>query len=201
MLNDVLLAPAGGASPLVGVHPVLNTLQPRFSDAFSFVEKPLLEFTNLRGRAPGAMDAAIQAATGATLPVQPNTVVEGHSHTAYWLGPDEWLLESHATVLPGLERTLRPALVDSGGSVVDVSSGYTAWELRGTQARTVLQKGCPLDLHPRVFEPGQCAQSHFFKASVLVRPLQDGGVRMVVRRSFADYCARMLLDAAHEFLA
>ena len=193
--------PAGGESPLVGLQAVLAAARPRFGPAFGCREQALLEFVNLRGRDPQAMSGAVQAATGAVLPSQANTVAVGASHTAWWLGPDEWLLQSHAPCVPRLERSLRTPLAEHGGSVVDVGSGYTALVLEGREAATVLRKGCPLDLHPRVFTLGQCAQSHFFKASVLLRPLRDGAWQLVVRRSFADYCASLLLDAAQEFLA
>ncbi|EEP84790.1 sarcosine oxidase gamma subunit [Burkholderia mallei GB8 horse 4] len=64
------------------------------------------------------------------------------------------------------------------------------------RARDVLARGCPLDLHPRVFGVGQCAQSHYFKASITLVPTGDDSYDIVVRRSFADYFCRIMLDAA-----
>ena len=63
----------------------------------------------------------------------------------------------------------------------------------------MVQKGCPLDLHPRVFAVGHCAQSHFFKAPLLLRAVATDAFELVLRRSFADYAGRMLLDAGEEF--
>ncbi len=62
--------------------------------------------------------------------------------------------------------------------------------------RDVLARGCPLDLHPRAFKPGQCAQSHYFKSSIVLIPTGDDAFEIVVRRSFADYFVRIMLDAA-----
>lgn len=62
--------------------------------------------------------------------------------------------------------------------------------------RDVLARGCPLDLHPRVFKPGQCAQSHYFKTSIVLVPTGDDAFEIVLRRSFADYFVRIMLDAA-----
>ena len=53
--------------------------------------------------------------------------------------------------------------------------------MAGDKVRAVLQKGCPLDFHPKVFTPGQCAQSHFFKAGVVLRPLANGNVEVVAQ--------------------
>lgn len=60
----------------------------------------------------------------------------------------------------------------------------------------MLTRGCPLDLHPRVFKPGRCAQSHYFKASIVLIPIGNDTYEIVVRRSFADYFVRIMLDAA-----
>jgi sarcosine oxidase subunit gamma len=52
-----------------------------------------------------------------------------------------------------------------------------------------------LDLHPRVFTIGQCAQTHVAKVPVLLRPIA-GGIELVVRRSFADSLWQWLETAA-----
>ena len=82
-----------------------------------------------------------------------------------------------------------------------MGSGYTVLEISGAQAREALARGCPLDLHPRVFKTGQCAQSHFFKTAIVLAPTGDERMDLVVRRSFADYFCRILLDAAAPLLA
>jgi sarcosine oxidase subunit gamma len=51
-------------------------------------------------------------------------------------------------------RTLQEALGDRPGSVIDLSANRTTLELRAPSARAVLEKGCPLDLHPREFAAG-----------------------------------------------
>jgi len=56
-----------------------------------------------------------------------------------------------------------------------------------------------LDLHPRAFPVGHCAQTHFAHAGALIclwdeRPAFE----LVVRRSFADYLWQWLLTAARD---
>ena len=63
-------------------------------------------------------------------------------------------------------------------------------------AREALGTECPMDLDPRTFGPGQCAQTRFAHAAVLLRPLENGDIELVVRRSFADY-VRQHLSHSH----
>ena len=66
------------------------------------------------------------------------------------------------------------------------------WEASGTCVRDVLAAWLPL----RVLARGQCAQSHYFKASLVLVALGSGTYEIVVRRSFADYFCRIMPDAA-----
>ncbi|MGV2899197.1 sarcosine oxidase subunit gamma [Achromobacter sp. AGC78] len=187
-------------SPLKGLDSVHRTAQTADARRLELLERPFLDLAVLRGNARSPDFAkALERALGTAPPLAPNTVAHGHRHLLAWMGPDEWWLQSLAPARPALEQTLRPVLQGLSACVVDVSSGYTVLGLTGEHARDVLAKGCPLDLHPRVFGPGQCAQSHYFKAGVMVRALDEGGVEVVVRRSFADYVGRMLLEAGREY--
>ena len=72
--------------------------------------------------------------------------------------------------------------------------------MSGPSARDVLAKGCPLDLHPAVFGPGDCAQTLLAKANVTLRCVDDSPrFELIVRRSFAEYAALWLHDAAMEY--
>lgn len=185
-------------SPRVNLEPPAATSMK--SAAFSMRRKPSLELASVRGNwnAP-EFRHAVARATGIELPRDPNTVALGESYIALWLGPDEWLLQSVAQREATLESTLRRVLADQFAAVVDVSSGSIVVEVTGSRSREILQKGCPLDLHPRVFNVGQCAQSHFFKAAIVLRPLATDTFEVIFRRSYADYATRMLTDAAEEF--
>ena len=120
------------------------------------------------------------------------------NRTALWLGPDEWLVVGEPGTEAALELELREALGDGLGSAVDLSANRTAIELRGPAARDVLAKGCALDLHPRAFGPGRCAQTLLVRAQVILEHRHDG-YRLLVRPSFSGYLATWLLDALAEF--
>jgi sarcosine oxidase subunit gamma len=102
-----------------------------------------------------------------------------------WLGPSEWLIVDGDPIdLPG---------------GVDVSANRTTVEVRGPHARDILEKGCTLDLHPRAFEAGQCAQTMLARTQVILWQRTDA-YHLLVRNSFAQHLADWLVDATREHL-
>ncbi|MFT0531370.1 sarcosine oxidase subunit gamma [Castellaniella hirudinis] len=167
-------------------------------DTAQLSELPGVPLINLRlDPADAALSAAVRQAIGVDLPVAPNTVAQAGDRLALWLAPDEWLLRCVGDDPAGLVADIGRAAGAGWFAVTDQTSGYSVMHLHGPQASAVLNAGCPLDLHPRVLRLGQCAQTHFFRTSILLRPLADDGQawELIVRRSFADYAARLLLDA------
>ena len=143
-----------------------------------------------------ALDA-VESVVG-PLPSDPNTFTGGADGSVLWLGPDEWLLVGPPDAAAALEADLRRALGEAAArvAIVDVSANRTALELRGPKARAVLEGGCSIDLHPRAFGPGRCAQTLLARANVIVQQLTDEPVyRIFVRPSFAPYLATWLTDA------
>ncbi|AQQ34177.1 MULTISPECIES: sarcosine oxidase subunit gamma [Burkholderia cepacia complex] len=199
--NQTQVAGAGGVtleSPFVGAADVLKAHQARASKKFTLRERPFLDLVNVRGElSDPAFVAAFERVVGCLPPAAPNTVARGAEYDVLWLGPDEWLVRSNGPVPAGvLEAKLAEAVQGSYAAAVDVGSGYTVVEISGERVRDVIARGCPLDLHPRVFKPGQCAQSHYFKSPITLIPTGDDTFEIVLRRSFADYFVRIMLDAA-----
>lgn len=154
-------------------------------------------FLNLRlnPRRRQAIEAA-ERILGQSIPQAANTFTAS-GHKVYWLGPDEWLIVTGAECVRGLGSELAEALSGSHAAVNDVSGGNVELLVSGVDARTVLAKGCALDLHPREFAPGQCAQTGLGKATVLLAAARDRSTyAIVVRRSFSDYVCRWLANAA-----
>ena len=125
----------------------------------------------------------------------------GADAAVLWLGPDEWLVVGPPDGETALEAQLHDALGDHVGrvAIVDVSANRTTLELRGPRARELLEFGCPIDLHPRAFGPGRCAQTLLARANVLIWHVADEPEdtwRLFVRPSFAAYVAAWLADAA-----
>ena len=164
-------------------------------------EKPFLGYINLRGRSDNTgFLAATLKVLGCEPPTTPNTVVDAGDNRIYWLGPDEWLIVTPAGQQDKLRDDLLKALDGVFSSVVDNSSGLTMIRITGDNAADLLATDCPLDLHAREFQPGQCAQTRLAKAGMTISPLDDGsGFDVIIRRSFADYLLLWLQDAAIAF--
>lgn len=157
---------------------------------------------NVRGRPDDSeFLEAVAGALDVALPLVPNTTARSRENGALWLGPDEWLVVAPDGRAAALEERFCSACGDDPWcSIVDVSHNTTSLVLAGPAARHVLAKGCPLDLHPRVFGPERCAQSLLAGTRIL---LSVGGApesfELRVRNSFARYLVAWLTDASREF--
>ena len=153
-------------------------------------------FLNLRlnPRRGQAIEAA-ERILGQPMPPAANTFTSGE-HEVYWLGPDEWLVATGAERVSTLGKELAKALGGFHAAVNDVSGGHVELLVRGAGARTVLAKGCTLDLHPREFAPGQCAQTGLGRTAVLLASGDPSTFTIVVRRSYSGYLRRWLANAA-----
>ena len=130
---------------------------------------------------------------GVALPLEANTVTTSTDgwRRAAWLGPDEWL----AIGPPGSLDEAKLADI-AGLSVVDVSAGRATISLAGPHARATLELGCSIDLDPRRFGPGQCAQTIVARANVvLIAVSPEPEYWILVRPSFAAYVAAWIADA------
>lgn len=179
------------ASPLASYPPIAEQRHIR--------EVPFVSKINLRGdRSDELFSGGIKSVTGLELPARQGDVAKANDVKALWLGPDEWLIVSETIASGDLATRFTKALSGVHASVVDVSAGRTIVALSGEDSRTILAKGCGLDLHPRAFPPGHCAQTHLARAVVILEHLDKVAVPMwhiYVANSFATYLADWLIDA------
>jgi sarcosine oxidase subunit gamma len=142
------------------------------------------------------VDPAIARTRGLALPFAPNTVLAAGPRAAIWLGPDEWLLlgapGAGASIVAELERDLEGA----HAAVTDLGANRAWLELRGPGVRDLLSRGVPIDLHPRSWTPGDCAQTVLARTQVLLVQAGDDLTRVAFRPSFADYVVDWLVAAA-----
>ena len=145
---------------------------------------------------------AASTALDVALPLSPNTLNEESDIRILWLGPDEWLVVAPSANIHLFEK-INSAWTGLHHSVTDITGGQTVVRIKGERARQLLNQGCTLDLHQRVFKVGQCAQSLLAHVPVLISRCTDNGngtcrFDLVVRRSYADHLVRWLVDAARE---
>jgi sarcosine oxidase, subunit gamma len=156
---------------------------------------------NLRGDAadPSFLQAA-EKAVGFALPIEPNTTSTNGELTALWLGPSEWLLVGAPSREATVIGRLRAGLVGLHAAITDVGEARTIILVAGPRARDLLAKGTPLDLHPRVFAMGRCAQTALAKANVILRQVDDRPTfEVYILKSFADYLFTWLERAGAEY--
>jgi sarcosine oxidase subunit gamma len=169
-------------------------------------ELPFLAQVDVRADpTDAALLGRLASVLGTPLPLEPNTTATSADGTrlVLWLGPDEWLVLGEPGTAPALESAIRPAFDDEAGAgpaaVVDVSANRTTISIAGPRARDLLAFGCSIDLDPRAFGPGRCAQTMLARAQVIIVPVgpeAEPAFRVLVRPSFAAYLAAWLADAA-----
>ena len=130
------------------------------------------------------------------LPTEPNRWVTHRDpeREALWFGPDEWLVVGAPD---GSTGELARALVRAD-AIVDVSANRAVIELADDDAherRWLLEQGCSIDLHPRSWRAGMCAQTLLTHVPVI---LQERGeaTRVFVRPSYAGWLLDWLLTVA-----
>lgn len=143
---------------------------------------------------------AVSGVLGVEPAREPLTAARKRDLSILWLGPDEWLVVTPDRRVARIERALRDALDGQRASLTDVSHSRAVLVLSGPDSRAVLAKGCPLDLHPRVFGPGRCAQSRLAKCQALIHQTNAAPTFEIhVGRSYSQYAWTWLEDAAQEF--
>lgn len=156
----------------------------------------------LRGGAI-VIDEAVRQVLGINLPARPQqlTLCDDGVSSLQWLSPDEWLLIVPFGQAYNIELELRAALGDASVAISEVSGGQTLLELSGDAdaLQQLLMKSVIYDTHPQHFPPGKGVTTVFAKTSLILRRPDDSRWELVVRRSFADYVYRWLLDAGDEF--
>ena len=175
------------------------------TDAVRLREVPFLTQIALRAVPGTPASAALEAALGTRLPRQVGEVSEGPDGLrVLWLAPDEFLAVAPDEAGSGVRTTdhagrLAKALGDRPGQVVDVSANRTTLELSGAVARSVLDKSCRLDLHPRAFPVGNAVATHLGATPAVLWCTAEQTWQVMVRPSFATHVVRWLLDGMREY--
>ena len=196
-------------SPLAHLH--LNaraTNEPNNEKASVEIgERPLLGMINLRGQCQDpAFFNEVKKILRFEIPKKVNTVSgDTEQIHALCLGPDEWLIVTPPNAEITLHAELNKALSEVHSAITLTGDARTTIRLSGVYARNTLAKGCSLDLHPRAFSKGQCAQTRLARANMTLHQTEARNATgfatydIIVLRSFAEYIWTWLEDAAQEY--
>jgi heterotetrameric sarcosine oxidase gamma subunit len=155
-----------------------------------------LGLANVIGAAdPDALARRIGARYAVAPPAHP-AVAKGDGCDLVWAGPGQWLVLSNDR---GIADRLASEL-HGLAAVTDQSDGRAVLRLAGPRVHDALAKGCPIDLHPRVFRPGEAALTVIAHIGVHLWQLDEAPTyELAVFRSFAGSFWGWLSAAAAEF--
>jgi sarcosine oxidase subunit gamma len=125
------------------------------------------------------------------LPQTPNTWIAVGAREMLWLGPDEWLVVSETEPAETVLAELEAATAADHHAIVDVSANRAVLELTGPDRRELLAAGCGIDLHPRAWRTGMCAQTLLANVAVLLQE-RDEATRLFLRPSYAGHLGAWL---------
>jgi sarcosine oxidase subunit gamma len=146
-----------------------------------------------------AVCAGIAAAVGSVPSVSANAAIASAAALILWIGPGQWLVVEPERAGRDLEDLLRRAVAGSAAAVVDVGQGRTVLRLAGPRVRELLAKGTSIDLHPRAFPAGRCAQGMLGHVRALMHAVDASTVDLYIARSFALTFWEWLTESAAEF--
>jgi sarcosine oxidase subunit gamma len=112
----------------------------------------------------------VRARYGIELPRGPRRIGTGDIAFAC-TGPETWLATSDARG-NALALSLKEE-IGAAACVADQSSGYAILRMTGPRLRQTLAKMLPIDLHPRVFAPGDVASTTASHVGVTLWRLED----------------------------
>jgi sarcosine oxidase subunit gamma len=123
---------------------------------------------------------------------------DGKDVTVAWSGPDQYYVTG-ATFREGELHRRLVAELQGLASVSDQSHGRVVIGVSGRKARQLLNKGSPVDFHPRVFPVGATAATQMAHAGVFVVKLGEDAFELSLFRGFSESFWEWLTEQAQEF--
>jgi methylglutamate dehydrogenase subunit D len=115
-----------------------------------------------------------------------------------WAGPDQYYVQATGLADDALYSELKKKL--SGiASLTDQSHGRVTLRIAGAEARAVLAKGTPVDLHRDEFPIGKSALTQMAHVSVHLTRIAEDEFTLSVFRGFSESFWEWLVSQAGEF--
>lgn len=117
---------------------------------------------------------------------------------ALWLGPDQWLLVSDLQSADQLIDWVEAAVSEHLHTAIEMSAAFACLELSGPDARMILAAGCGLDIGPKTFVAGSCAQTRFADLPLLIAVMETDRFDLYVDTSYEDYLRKWITNTVGE---
>lgn len=184
------------AETMLARHPVLTAIRlPAAPGRVTVKIAPATTRLIFRGDTSAAK--ACGKALGLALPFKACAATTGDGMAALWLGPDEWLLLTPDGAAAAIRHSIERALSGYPHSLVDVSHRQVGLIVAGLDGEQLLASSCLLDLDSSGFPVGMCTRTIFGKAEIILWRTGPAMFHIEVWRSFADYVAGLLAEAAY----
>ena len=155
-------------------------------------EEPGYALASVAARKGGerATVLAIRRIIGPAVP-KPNHVA-GDTVTAFWTGPNQWMLEAPYDSHETLFATAR-AEVKGKASITEQTGGWCRFDLRGVGLAKVLERLCPINMNK--FQPGDATRTSIDHLGCFVVCRTLGHISIIGPRSSANSLHHGLLTA------
>jgi heterotetrameric sarcosine oxidase gamma subunit len=146
-----------------------------------------------------AVTARVQSLFGIVLPTGPKRVAAGKL-AFIGMGPGQWLAVEQASCNPQAFAAKLKQEFAGLASTSDQSDARAVIRVSGPAARQALAKGLPVDLHPRVFGPGDSALTQIALIGAHIWQIDNTPTyEIAVFRSLAGSFADWLIASASEY--
>ena len=113
-----------------------------------------------------------------------------------WSAPGTWLVISRKE---NIDETIKEHCNSENFGITNISHSRALIQIKGSQAKEILKKGCPLNFNE--FEKNNCAGSVFHGINIVVDFLDNNPdtFNLLTLRSFGESFYHHITDAALEF--
>lgn len=155
----------------------------------------LVQLGHYAGTAAG-FAAAARVALGQELPVSATEAAQAGPDVVLRISPDQYWILAEDAKRPG---ALALAISIEVGTVLDLSASRTRIVVEGADARALLMKLVPLDLHPSAFPVGRFAQVGIHHVGGLLYRTAANRYEFFALRTYGATIWESIADAALPF--
>ena len=133
---------------------------------------------------------------GLEFPLQNSKVLSNKETRILWSAPSTWLVISRKE---NIDETIKEHCNSENFGITNISHSRAVIQIKGSQAKEILKKGCPLNFNE--FEKNNCAGSVFHGINIVVDFLDNNPdtFNLLTLRSFGESFYHHITDAALEF--
>ena len=113
-----------------------------------------------------------------------------------WSAPNTWLVVSRKK---DIIKTIKKKCSNEDFAVTDISHSRSTMQIKGSKAKEVLKKGCPINFNE--FEKNNCAGSVFHGINIVIDCIENNPqtFNLITLRSFGESFYHHVTDASLEF--